>query len=247
MGGARRPPSLVVRPYAHATRVRFARADNGGAAPSAIGVEWVEVDAEGAPLTGGAAGAALRCRVAHARREIILSAGAIHTPRLLLLSGVGPAAQLAAHGVALVADSAAVGAQLMDGVYALAQFAVPLPLRAHRRSADADGPADADADDAADAAAEVEATAAAALGLTDRPFWCDPLPFLQSVAQADKASEVSAIGTDGRSVDHTPRRAAEAQTEAASGDDGGDAGVRATTPAAAMWCTEQLSAYLVRL
>jgi choline dehydrogenase len=46
--------------------------------------------------------------------EVVLCAGALKTPQLLLLSGIGPSAQLAEHGVALVSDRAGVGENLMD-------------------------------------------------------------------------------------------------------------------------------------
>ncbi|MFF4528934.1 GMC family oxidoreductase [Streptomyces sp. NPDC001407] len=49
-----------------------------------------------------------------ARREVILAAGAIGSPRLLLLSGIGPAAELTALGIAVVADSPRVGRGLQD-------------------------------------------------------------------------------------------------------------------------------------
>ena len=49
-----------------------------------------------------------------ARREVILSAGAYHSPQLLQLSGVGPAHHLKSIGVDVVADSAEVGANLQD-------------------------------------------------------------------------------------------------------------------------------------
>ncbi|WP_168454966.1 GMC family oxidoreductase [Sphingopyxis microcysteis] len=49
-----------------------------------------------------------------ARREIVLSAGAIGSPHLLMLSGIGPAQQLQAHGIAVVADSLSVGSNLHD-------------------------------------------------------------------------------------------------------------------------------------
>jgi choline dehydrogenase-like flavoprotein len=49
-----------------------------------------------------------------ARREVILCCGAIDTPRLLLLSGIGPAGQLRAHGIEVVADRPGVGANLCD-------------------------------------------------------------------------------------------------------------------------------------
>lgn len=47
-------------------------------------------------------------------REIILCAGALGSPRLLMLSGIGPASELAAHGVPVVADASGVGRNLME-------------------------------------------------------------------------------------------------------------------------------------
>jgi 5-(hydroxymethyl)furfural/furfural oxidase len=47
-------------------------------------------------------------------REVILCSGAIHTPAVLLRSGVGPAQDLAALGIALVADRPGVGGNLME-------------------------------------------------------------------------------------------------------------------------------------
>jgi choline dehydrogenase len=49
-----------------------------------------------------------------ARCEVILAGGAINSPQLLQLSGVGPGAALQALGIALVADVAAVGQHLQD-------------------------------------------------------------------------------------------------------------------------------------
>lgn len=51
---------------------------------------------------------------AHAAREILLTAGAINSPQLLMLSGIGPAAHLADHGIKLVADLSGVGQNLQD-------------------------------------------------------------------------------------------------------------------------------------
>ena len=60
-----------------------------------------------------------------ATREVVLCAGAIGTPHLLLLSGIGPAAQLSAHGVDLVADVPRVGAGLQDHPRFLMEWGTP--------------------------------------------------------------------------------------------------------------------------
>src|SRR5262249_33065143 len=49
-----------------------------------------------------------------AEREVILAAGAVNTPQLLLLSGVGPADALRAHGISVIADLPGVGQNLQD-------------------------------------------------------------------------------------------------------------------------------------
>jgi len=51
---------------------------------------------------------------AHATREVILSAGAIGSPQILQLSGVGPAELLRQHGIDVVLDAPGVGANLQD-------------------------------------------------------------------------------------------------------------------------------------
>ncbi|MEM6988182.1 MAG: GMC oxidoreductase [Pseudomonadota bacterium] len=51
-----------------------------------------------------------------ARREIILTAGSFHSPKLLMLSGIGPRAELRRHGVELVHDAADVGQHYQDHV-----------------------------------------------------------------------------------------------------------------------------------
>ena len=51
---------------------------------------------------------------AHARREVVLSAGAFGTPHLLQLSGIGDAAHLASIGVDCIVDNAHVGAHLAE-------------------------------------------------------------------------------------------------------------------------------------
>ena len=53
-------------------------------------------------------------RVLRARREVILSAGAIASPHLLMLSGIGDAEHLRRHGIPVVADAPEVGQNLQD-------------------------------------------------------------------------------------------------------------------------------------
>ena len=53
-------------------------------------------------------------REVYATREVILSGGAINSPQLLQLSGIGPAALLAKHNIPLVQDNANVGQHLQD-------------------------------------------------------------------------------------------------------------------------------------
>ncbi|MBN9176688.1 MAG: GMC family oxidoreductase N-terminal domain-containing protein [Microbacterium sp.] len=57
-------------------------------------------------------------RHARARREVILAGGAINTPQLLMLSGIGPAGHLASHGIEVLVDAPDVGENLQDHLVA---------------------------------------------------------------------------------------------------------------------------------
>jgi choline dehydrogenase-like flavoprotein len=57
-----------------------------------------------------------------ARQEVVLSCGAIDTPRLLLLSGIGPAAEIESVGITPLVDLPGVGENLMDHVEGLVVF-----------------------------------------------------------------------------------------------------------------------------
>jgi choline dehydrogenase len=67
-------------------------------------------------------------RNARARREIVLCGGAINSPQLLLLSGVGPAAHLAETGIAVVRDLPGVGQSLQDHYSAPIKLKSRLPI-----------------------------------------------------------------------------------------------------------------------
>ncbi len=86
-----------------------------GAEPRATGVEFIAGEhlyrADPSAAHGGDVPGAVTIS---ARREVILSAGAFNTPQLLKLSGVGPANELAAHGIDLVVDLPGVGENLQD-------------------------------------------------------------------------------------------------------------------------------------
>ena len=63
-----------------------------------------------------------------ARREVIVGCGAIDTPKLLMLSGIGPAAHLREHGIDVVADSPGVGENLQDHPEGLVQWEARRPM-----------------------------------------------------------------------------------------------------------------------
>ena len=62
---------------------------------------------------------------AHAQKEVVLSAGAIGSPHLLMLSGVGPRQELEAAGVPCLMDSPHVGKHLKDHLHTLLYFPAP--------------------------------------------------------------------------------------------------------------------------
>ena len=63
-----------------------------------------------------------------ARAEVVLSAGSINSPKILMLSGIGPAKHLAEHGIPVIADRAGVGANLQDHLEIYVQFAATKPV-----------------------------------------------------------------------------------------------------------------------
>lgn len=88
--------NLHVQTGAQASRILF---EGAGASLRAVGVVFRQNGREQRVM---------------ARREVILCAGAIQSPQLLQLSGVGPAALLRQHGIPLVRDLPGVGENLQD-------------------------------------------------------------------------------------------------------------------------------------
>jgi choline dehydrogenase len=103
---ARRRPNLTITTRAHATRILFE-------GTRAVGVEYVQ---DG------------RKKTVRAEKEVLLAGGAINSPQLLMLSGVGPADHLRAHGVSVVSDLPGVGQNLQDHLIAAMAYACAQPI-----------------------------------------------------------------------------------------------------------------------
>ena len=73
-----------------------------------------------------------RREVIRARREVILAASSINSPKILMLSGIGPGAHLAHHGVPVVADRPGVGANLQDHLEVYIQQASIQPITLYK-------------------------------------------------------------------------------------------------------------------
>jgi choline dehydrogenase len=73
-----------------------------------------------------------RVETVTARREVILAASSINTPKLLMLSGIGPGEHLAEHGLPVIADRRGVGANLQDHLEVYVQQACSQPITLYR-------------------------------------------------------------------------------------------------------------------
>jgi choline dehydrogenase len=80
---------------------------------TAVGVEYQKGASlyRASPRPAAASG---ERRVLRVRREVILCGGVFNSPQLLMLSGIGPKAELEQHGIAVVADRPGVGKNLQD-------------------------------------------------------------------------------------------------------------------------------------
>ena len=84
--------NLIVIVNSHATRILFKN-------KHALGIEYSQHG---------------KRKRLHARKEVIISAGVINSPQLLMLSGIGPAGELKKHGIDVLVDLPGVGENLHD-------------------------------------------------------------------------------------------------------------------------------------
>ncbi len=109
---AMKRPNVAVETHALVTRILFE-------GKRAVGVAYEK---------GGAA------ETVRAAREVILAGGAINSPQVLKLSGVGPAAELQALGVPVVHDLKGVGENLQDHLEYYFQVASKQPITLYRHT-----------------------------------------------------------------------------------------------------------------
>ncbi|MBS0367054.1 MAG: GMC family oxidoreductase N-terminal domain-containing protein [Proteobacteria bacterium] len=104
-------PNLVVSTFAHVHGVQLERG-------RAVGVRYASAG---------------QVREARARREVIVSGGAIGSPRILLHSGIGPAADLERAGVPVLHDLPGVGRNLIDHPYLQPTYTTVAPRHSLNR------------------------------------------------------------------------------------------------------------------
>ena len=73
-----------------------------------------------------------KTEVIRARREVILAASSINSPKLLMLSGIGPGAHLGEHGIDVIADRPGVGQNLQDHLEMYVQMASKQPVSLYK-------------------------------------------------------------------------------------------------------------------
>ena len=103
---ATKRPNLTVITRAQATRILVQRG-------RAVGVEYAQKKQR---------------HEIQASREVILSGGAINTPQLLLLSGIGPADEIARHGIRPVHHLPGVGKNLQDHLHGAVKHTCSAPI-----------------------------------------------------------------------------------------------------------------------
>lgn len=93
-----------------------------------LSVEVDRVTIRGRRATGVAYRRGGRLHTVAARRGVILTAGTLATPKLLMLSGVGPVGHLREHGIDVVVDSPGVGANFQDHLQVFNYYSTREPI-----------------------------------------------------------------------------------------------------------------------
>ncbi|MBW0151752.1 MAG: choline dehydrogenase [Phenylobacterium sp.] len=104
-------PNLTCLTGARTTRIVI---ENG----RAVGVEYMDDKTKAKTIV-------------HANAEVLLCAGAVQSPQILQLSGIGDSEELAAHGIPLVHDLKGVGANLQDHLDVTLSWECPQPITAY--------------------------------------------------------------------------------------------------------------------
>lgn len=99
-----------------AARGYLERLDHGKGPEVLLEAQVLRIVTQHGRATGVVVSQSGHTRTLHARAGVVVSAGAMNTPRLLMLSGIGPAAHLAQLGIQVVRDLPGVGANLQDHV-----------------------------------------------------------------------------------------------------------------------------------
>ena len=103
-------PNLTALPYAQVTRLLF----------------------EGRRCVGAAYVKDGREHKAYAEREVVVCAGALNSPQILMLSGIGAADELRGHGIEVICDLPGVGQNLQDHARVFVSCFSPLPVSTAR-------------------------------------------------------------------------------------------------------------------
>jgi choline dehydrogenase len=97
-----------------------------------VGVEAERIAFEGLRAVGVEVRRGGKRQTVRALKEVIVAASSINSPKLLMLSGIGPAEALKAHGIDVRADRPGVGANLQDHLELYVQYASRQPITLNR-------------------------------------------------------------------------------------------------------------------
>ncbi|KAJ0124570.1 choline dehydrogenase [Diaporthe amygdali] len=107
---------LDIKLHTLVTKIQFDTSSSSPDGPKATGVEYLEGNALYRADTRSDSAVVEAEGVLRASKEVIVAAGVFNTPQILMLSGIGPADELSAHGIEPLVDLPAVGSNLRDHI-----------------------------------------------------------------------------------------------------------------------------------